>query len=227
MKGVKTSKQLVDLQEKHNTLFTWIQNWREVQFIYTPHVVSLISQALCPETNAPTASVSPPPENLPEDIPLFLPSSLPPHVCALLELKDISQLERCLCEPQADDALTDIWCQRQVIQGLWLFKRLNISGMGNKPNTCMNSLYKCFDNKTNWAAEKYQSAWWALSILDPDGSWLTHLKDLKKEDISGPGKEPNDTLTTNSHYQLSWIWLVPHVGESSNLKTTNNRWRWI
>ena len=165
-------------------------------------------------------SVSPPPESLPKDIPLFLPSSLPPHVCSLPELKEICQLERRLREPQADDALAEIRCQRRVIQGLWLFKRMNMSGTGNKPNTHMTTLYKRFDDKTNHAAEKYRSAWRALSILDPDGSWSTRLKDLKKEDISGPGKEPNDTSTTNSHYQLSWIWLVPRVDGPSNVETT-------
>ena len=62
MKGSKTSKQLADFQEKHNALLTRIQNWREVQYIYTPHIVSLISQALRPETNEPAALVSPPSE---------------------------------------------------------------------------------------------------------------------------------------------------------------------
>ena len=201
---MKTSKQLADLQEKRNALLTLIQNWREVQFIYTPHVVSLISQALHPETNAPVVSS---PETLPENIPLFLPSSLPPHIRSLPELTEICQLERRLREPQADDALADIRRQRRVIQGLWLFKRLNISGTGNKPNTRMVSLYKRFANKTNRAAEKYRSAWRALSVLDPNGSWSMRLKDLKNEDISGPGKEPDDTSITNSCYEPSWIWL--------------------
>jgi len=220
MKGSKTSKQLADLQEKRNALLTRIQNWREVQYIYTPHVVSLISQALRPETHEPAASVSPPPETLPENIPLFLPSSLPPHIRALPELKEICQLERRLREPQADDALADIRRQRRVIQGLWLFKRLNMSGTGNKPNTRMISLYNRFENKTKRAAEKYRSAWRALSVLDPNGSWSMRLKDLKKEDISGPGKDPDDTSTTNSRYQLSWIWLIPQVGGPRNVETT-------
>ena len=149
MKGVKTSKQLADLQEKRSALLARIQNWREVQFIYTPHVVSLISQALHPETNAPAASVSPPPESLPEDIPLFLPSSLLSHIRALPEVGEICQLERRLREPQADDALAEIRRQRRVIQGLWLFKHMNMSGTGNKPNTRMITLYKRFDNKTS------------------------------------------------------------------------------
>ena len=160
-----------------------------------------------------------PPQTLPEDIRLFLPLSLPPHVHALPELKEICQLERRLCEPQADNALAEIQHQRRVIQGLWHFKRLNISGMGNKPNTHMITLYKCFDNKTSRAAQKYQSAWHALNVLDPGGSWSMRLKDLKKEDISGPGKEPNDKSTTNSCYQPLWIWLVPHVG-GPNVETT-------
>ena len=50
-------------------------------------------------------------------------------------IHDICQLERQLREPQADDALADIRCQRCVIQGLWQFKKLNVSGTGNKPNT--------------------------------------------------------------------------------------------
>ena len=149
IKGVKTSKQLADLQEKCSALLTRIQNWRKVQIIYTPHTVSLISQALHPETNAPAVSVSPPPESLPKDIPLFLPSSLPSHIHALPEVREICQLERRLCEPQADDALAEIQHQRSIIQGLWLFKRMNMSGTGNKPNTLMITLYKCFDNKTS------------------------------------------------------------------------------
>jgi hypothetical protein len=220
MKGVKTSKQLADLQEKRNALLSRIQNWREVQFVYTPHVVSLISQALNPAPHSPAASFSHPSETFPEDIPLFLPSSLPPHIRALPELQDICQLERRLREPQADDALGEIRRQRRVIQGLWLFKRMNMSGMGNKPNTRMTTLYKRFDNKTNRAAEKYQSARRALSVLDPDGSWSMRLKELKKEDISGPGKDSNDTSTTNSRYQMSWIWLVPLVGTRNNDETT-------
>ena len=220
MKGVKTSKQLADLQEKRNALLTRIHNWREVQFIYTPHVVSLISQALYPDTNAPAVSIPPAPETLPENIPLFLPSSLPADVRALPELQKICQLERRLREPQADDALADIRRQRRVIQGLWHFKCLNMSGIGNKPNTRMISLYRRFDNKTDRAAEKYRSAWRALSILDPNGSWSMRFKELKKEDISGPGKEPDDTSTTNSHFQLSWIWLVPRVSGLSNAETT-------
>jgi hypothetical protein len=40
------------------------------------------------------------------------------------------------------------------------------------------------------------------------------LQELKDRDISGPGKDPDDT-SSNSRYVPSWIWLVPRVSESS------------
>ena len=212
MKGRKTNKQLADLQEKRNALLVQIRNWREVQLVYTPHVASLISHAQPPETNAD------PVKTLPETIPLFMPSTMPPQLRALPELKKICQLERRLREPQADGALAEVRHQRRVIQGLWQFKRLNISGMGNKPNTRMITLYKHFDKKTCRAAEKYRTAWSALCVLDPDGSWSVRLKELKREHISGPGKEPDDS--SNSRYQPSWIWLVPCASGLRNVETT-------
>ena len=214
---MKTSKQLADLQDKRNALLRLIQNWREPQLVYTPHVALLVSRTQSAETNT-TAPSSLAPETLPENIPLFLPSSLPAHIRSLPELKEICALEQRLREPQADDALAEVRRQRRVIQGLWLFKRLNISGTGNRPNTRMITLYKRFNKKTERAAEKYRSAWRALSVLDPGGSWSTRFKELKKEHVSGPGKEPEDT--SNSRYEPSWIWLVPRVVDPSNAETT-------
>jgi hypothetical protein len=132
-KSLKTSKKLADLQEKCTALLRQIQNWREVQLIYIPQVASLLSQMdSLPDTGTNTL---PPSENLPETTPFFMSSSLPDYICTLPMLRDICQLERQLCEPQADDALTDIHRQCRIIQGLWQFKKLNVSGTGNKPNT--------------------------------------------------------------------------------------------
>jgi hypothetical protein len=213
LKGLKTAQQLADLQERCNALLCLIQNWRVVQLVYTPHVASFISLSP-PENGVELASLSP--DTLAENIPLYLPSSLPCHIHCLPELREICQLEQRLCEPQADDALNEVRHQQRVIQGLWQFKQLNISGTGNKPNTRMITLYKRFSNKTNRAVEKYKSAWCALCALDPGGSWLTRLKELKKEHVSGPGKEPDDV--SNSCYEPSWIWLVPRISGPSNMQ---------
>jgi hypothetical protein len=120
-------------------------------------------------------------------------------------------MELRLREPQADDALAEIRHHRRVIQGLWQFKRLNVSGTGNRPNTRMLNLYKRFNGKTERAAAKYRSARKALVILLPGGLWSERLKELNKKDISGPGRDPEDTTTTNSSYEPSWIWLVPRA----------------
>ena len=207
----------MDLQDKRNALLRLIQNWHEPQLVYTPHVALLVLRAQSPKTNTTVPSPLAP-ETLPENIPLFLPSSLPAHIRSLPELKEICALERCLREPQADDALAEVCHQRWVIQGLWLFKCLNISRTGNLPNTRMITLYKCFNKKTEQAAKKYRSAWRALSVLDPGGSWSTRFKELKKEHIGGPGKDPEDA--SNSCYEPSWIWLVPCVVDPSNAETT-------
>ena len=131
---------------RSTSLIIIIQNWREVQLAYVPHVASLISQ-MQPATDVNVNAAPLPPETFAENIPLYLPSSLPPHIRNLHELQDICQLERRLREPQANDALADIRHQRCIIHRLWQFKRLNVSGTGNKPNTRMLNLWKCFDNK--------------------------------------------------------------------------------
>ena len=182
-------------------------------------MVLLLSHVQPPDTSASATSSSLLPETLPENIPLFLPSSLPAHMCVLPELKEICRLKQCLHEPQADDALAEVCCQQRIIQGLWLFKHLNISGMGNRPNMRMISLYKCFSNKTDRAAERYKLAWHTLSVLDPGSSWSMWFRELRKEHISGPGRDPEDASTTNSRYKLSWIWLVPRVSGPSNAET--------
>jgi hypothetical protein len=191
-----------------------IQNWWEVQLLYTPQVSYLLSQTDQPSKSDADASPSPP-KIFPENLPLYMPLSLPHHIQTLPALCKICQLEQCLCKPQADDALSDVHRQCHIIQGLWQFKKLDVSGTGNKPNTWLIKLYKQFDKKTKWFAERYQTAWQALHILDPDGSWSICLKELKDVNICGPGRDLKDTSTTNSHYEPSWIWLM-QCGMESN-----------
>ena len=132
--GLRTGKQLADLQEKWNGLLWLIQNWCAVQLVYLSHVVSLLTQPLSPpEFN--TTTVSSTPEILAENIPLLVPSALPHHIHNLPELEELCKLEQHLCEPQANDALASIWCQHHVIQGLW--QQLDALGIGNWLNMKM------------------------------------------------------------------------------------------
>jgi len=112
-----------------------------------------------------------------------------------------------LRKAQADDALNEIWRHRHVIQRLWQFKKINVSGTGNRPNTRMLTLFNGIQEKVNRAANRYWRARNALLILDPDGLWCTRLKELKNEDIRGPGKDA-DNRSSNKRYKPLWIWLV-------------------
>ena len=143
-----------------------------------------------------------------ENAPLFLPSSFPADVRSLSEMNRICNMEKKLRLAQAEDALVEIWRQRRIVQGLWQFKKLNVMGMGNWPNTKMLTLYNRISHKIECAAHRYHTARLALLVLDPEGDWKERLKELRREDIHGPGRDLGDKKTTNGHFEPSWIWLV-------------------
>ena len=201
------SKQLADLEEKRSNLIRQIMIWRPVQLAYTPHVAMLLP--LVNENDEPG-----PLYTKPESTPLFFPSSLPPHIRDRPELEEMCEIERRLREPQAHDALADIRRLRRIIQGLWLFKKYNVSGTGNNPNTRMLDMYHCIEYKLRRAANRYRVAYAALLALDPSGSWRECLQELKPVDIRGPGRDEEnleDSRTSKGRFIPSWIWLVPRL----------------
>ncbi|RXW11429.1 hypothetical protein EST38_g14426, partial [Candolleomyces aberdarensis] len=201
VKGNKmtTSKQKADLEDKRTALRRRINQWREVQLVYTSCVVTLL-----PSSDPSTSDVV---VTAPEDIPLHLPSSLPANLQTTIP--HLIKKEQRLREAQCDDALADIRRQRRILTGLVSFKKLNLGGQGNKPNTRVRSLYTRIQTKIMKAAMRYRHARDALTILHPNGSWSTRLQILKDEDIRGPGKEP--TNVSSGRYIMSWIWLVPRA----------------
>jgi hypothetical protein len=205
MKGTQTSKQLADLEEKRTSLRNRILRWRQAQLAYMPCVASLVVQSIMA---LPDAAESLPVEPA-ELMPLYLPSSLPQHLRQLPKLTTVLKKECQLRIAQADDALAEIRHQRQIISGLWRFKKLNVDGTGNKACTRMRTLYNRFNLRTQRCAGCYRVARSALLVLDPNGSWQSRLKDLKDSDIRGPGKDDNGS--GNGHFEPSWIWLVPRI----------------
>ncbi|RXW12428.1 hypothetical protein EST38_g13424 [Candolleomyces aberdarensis] len=201
VKGNKltTSKQKADLEDKRTALRRRINQWREVQLVYAPCVVTRLptsdeSEGLALDTSA-------------ENIPLHLPSALPPSLQLSIPL--LVEKERKLREAQCDDALGEIRRQRRILTGLVQFKKLNLAGQGNKPNTRVRSLYNRIQTKVTKAEMRYHVARAALVTLDPNGAWSSRLHILKPDDIRGPGKDPEDI--SNGRYIMSWIWLVPRA----------------
>ena len=212
MKKSTTQKQLADLEEKCRILLQHINRWREAQLAYMPAVASLVAKAaaeLLSAVESGTLAV--------ENIPLFLPSSLSLDFCNNSGLTGLLVQEVRLRIAQADDALANIRHHLRIISGLWQFKKVNVSGTGNRPNTRMRTLYNRINHRMKNAVLCYHAAYSALLAADPKGKWQDRLKDLKQADVRGPGKddfymeEPNNAASgaSKGRFEISWIWLVP------------------
>ena len=139
-----------------------------------------------------------------EDICLYLPSLLPDNLRYSAEIKSLAEKECRLRFAQADEALENIKKGRRMITGLYQFKKLNISGAGNKPNTKMQTLYNRLQARIKCAADCYHATRSTLLALNPDGSWKDKYKKLNTEDIRGPGRNKDDpTQSQSGRYEMS------------------------
>lgn len=212
-----TTKSQADIQEKRASLMRQIHNWRKTQLIYTPHAAILIAANLTLDENGVPRT-----ENA-ENVPLYLPSSLPADVVRTEEMKRICNMELRLRKASANDALFEIRRGRRNVTKLWKHKKANVSGTGNRPNTRMLTMYTRLDNKINRAADKYRRARKAIQALQPDDPWLNEFQELRREDIRGPGIDPDDTKTSKGRFEESWIWIVQRKGK--NAKTEEQEYK--
>ena len=146
---------------------------------------------------------------------MFLPSSISSNLQSTPGFSKTLAHEIQLRIAQADDALADIRHHLRIISGLWQFKKVNISGTGNRPNTRMRSLFNRFNHRMRQSVLRYRAARSALLASNFEGQhWKDRLKDLKDSDVCGPGKddfylqEPGKAAS-KGRYEISWIWLVP------------------
>jgi hypothetical protein len=213
MKKYETPKQLADLEEKCGVLICRINQWREVQLAYMPSIGSLVASTAAEllsvvQSGSSTVAV--------EDISLFLPSTLSSNLQNTPGFRDLLDHEIQLRIAQADDALADIRHHLRVISGLWQFKKVNISGTGNHPNTRMRTLFNRFSHRMKGSVLRYRAAHLALLAADPDGEWKDRLKDLVDADVRGPGRDDfylqeagnKAAEASKGRYEVSWIWLV-------------------
>ena len=211
IKKYETQNQLADLEEKRRILISRINKWREIQLAYIPDIGSLVANTTSKLLSAPHSLAA-------EDVPLFLPSSISSDLQHNPGFLKTLAHEIRLRIAQADDALADIRHHLRIISGLWQFKKVNISGTGNQPNTRMRSLFNRFNHRMRQSVLRYRTARSALLTANFGGqNWEDRLKDLKDSDVRGPGKddfyfqEPGKANygTSKGRYEISWIWLVP------------------
>jgi len=125
-----------------------------------------------------------------EDVPLFLPSSLSPNLQNTPGFLKALEHEIQLRIAQADDALADIRHHLRIISGLWQFKKVNISGTRNRPNTRMRALFNRFNHRMQQSVLRYRAARSALVSANlKEQHWEDRLQNLKDSDVCGPGKD--------------------------------------
>lgn len=214
--GKTTTLQKVELLERRNKLRHRISNWRDIQNVYMPGVVSVRSASISSSTMAPH----------PEDEILWLPSALSSAQQLSACTAGLADKERRLRLGQAEDALHLTRRQLRVTSTIIDFKR-GQHAASQQITTRTRDMMTAFRNKTNGFAARYNDAYNALKALDPDGEWTHHLRPLDIEkDLTLPCREESDVDaekrrrrerdTGENRRGMSWIWQVLINPESTS-----------
>lgn len=107
------------------------------------------------------------------------------------------------------DSLEDIRRIRRILASIAEFKRLNVSGTGQRAVTCTLGVYERFVTKQERCAERYRAARAAMLTLDPKGDWTVTYRVLHKTDLRGLRRDEDDVVSSEGQYEISWIWLTP------------------
>ncbi|KAJ7471708.1 hypothetical protein B0H11DRAFT_2237257 [Mycena galericulata] len=214
-----------------------ILTWMDVQAQFMPEVSVL--RAAAAEKRAEESRTNPVAGELVQDMPLLLPSDLPPDVTCLRELQDF---EFRLREGQAHEALFQMRHQLLVRTHEYKYKDQNIRGVrdGMRSNTRIEGI----DNQIQQATAMYQAARKALEVLGERlhrTGWEKVLKPLKKEDVRQmpeaafrePGaaagkKRRKETAAakkrrrTEARTPASWIWMADGSAEDADRNPAMN-----
>ena len=145
----------------------------------------------------------------PEEVCLWLPSTLPHQVPCDTKLQDI---EWNLHYGQAHDALTELHQTLCSCSYMLHFKDHFLREQG--ANTHAHNSLKAIDVKVNTATARYHTAYRAMVTLSPllgKTGWQNALRPLTDEDIHQmtTGTEGE----SEGHRWVSWIWLTCGQGE--------------
>lgn len=201
---------LTEQQIKRTALLRRIGTWRTIQDLHMPMVGHLRSDSYAHSPSTTTGipssgSNAPNTSRHPENLPLLLPSSLPPSLRALDSLTDLRDKEKHFRLAQLSDTLQDIRHLRRILAAISDYTRRNVNGEGQRATTRSRGVYARFNTKCKRATERYRAAHAAMLVLDPGGDWSTSYKVLLDADLRGPRKE--DMKSSEGRYEVSWIWL--------------------
>ena len=169
-------------------------------------MVAAVRDGSVPSETGPAAPATPPKV---EDVPLWLPSSLPSHLTTAESIRGLKNKERRLRLAQLADSLEEIRRSRRILAGISDYTRKNVAGTGQRAVLRMRGLYSNFERKQGRSVGRYRAARSALLVLDPEGGWTDTYKELQDGDLRGP--QSDDPTESFGRYSVSWIWLTPLV----------------
>jgi hypothetical protein len=195
------------LRERSNALRRKIKLWSKTQLLHMPQVALLRRGEEHRSENTPS-------ELEPEDVQLWLPSSLPRTVHCDATLRDC---EWQLRFAQANDALNEIRDGLRLRTHLYKFKDRFVRGQ--RPSTRAHGIIENCQSRINASCKKYQVARAALvelgCILGKVG-WQESLR------VLDPDKDVKGLTDTGYHdydesagkRKLPWIWRSGSVAKS-------------
>ena len=147
----------------------------------------------------------------PEIVPLWFPSDLLLSTRGEWCVADLPRLEYRLRYAMAVNALHEVRRFRRFAQAATAKTQSHISNT-QKTGTRANGQLDRIQQRVTRAANTYRACWSAIQRLAPDeefGPWKNTLRELRREDVRGPGREKDET--SQSRHVPSWIWqtLLP------------------
>ena len=205
-----TPLQLTKLKEWDNAPHHAIATWSKVQQLYMPIAAA---QRECDEAAADSDELEP---NA-EDIPLYLPASIPkPALRYIHECLFVYEFQ--LQEAQAYKALDKLRYHLWYWAYQWNFKKQNI--IGQSAQTQAQNIIAHVESSVQASASKYKATHNTMSVLSKlsknKSYWWSILKPLAKGDIrhlSEKGENESDGKKT-----ISWIWVVQGVTEKDSVE---------
>lgn len=199
-KSTTATSKVADWQTKLNSLAHCISQWRKIPLLHMPGLpLIFFTESDLPEEQDSPHSVL----NLTAlKIKLLLPSDLDPTIREQCCLSSLPLTEIHLHFGITEDALRDLRKYLTVKKYLVNYKIKQVSGPGQKANTCAKVIIDRFKSKINLSADKYKAAHHALESLDQDGSktsqlfninWSHHFQRLTTQDMVFLNEEADES----------------------------------
>jgi hypothetical protein len=168
----RTSAQAAELQRKRTLLLGMVQRLRDEQAHFMPGLTRLLEENPSDESST-----------RPEEMKLYLPSTLPARTRNDICVGGLPAQEERLRAAQAREALSDLRRQLRTRTMAHQFKRRHMDGQA--AYTKSQALQSAIEQKIKAATSRYNAARGALLALRGPGVWEETLRELQASDIRG------------------------------------------